>query len=91
MNRTIAQITSELEAAELLVRGLRTARSEALLAACPHKVGSTFTHERGGEFKVRSVSPAAKGPNVWLHCNYKTTAGKWSQGTRIIDLRVSDA
>ena len=86
--KTITQLTAELEAAEQLVRNLRQQREAALLAACPHKVGDIFTLANGNEFKVSSLAPASKGRGIWLICHYRTSAGKWSHGTKIIEQEV---
>lgn len=83
--RPILQIVAELEAAERLVRELRDERASALVAACPYKTGDIV---KGGELKVRSVSAAAKGNAVWLRCYYKTAAGKWSQGDKIVEQKI---
>ena len=85
--RTIADITAELRAAETLVRTLREERSAALLAACGLKPGDVF--ETGSKkYRVRSLSAASKGNEVWLICDYWTSAKKWSQGTKVVNHKV---
>lgn len=86
---TIAQLTVELHAAEARVRELREQRNAALIAACPVQIGEVFTIGFNKEYKVYSIAPCARGDEVWLHCRYKTTAGKWSQGTKVINQKVA--
>jgi hypothetical protein len=51
-------------------------------------VGDIFTLANGNEFKVSSLAPASKSRGIWLICHYRTSAGKWSHGTKIIEQKV---
>jgi hypothetical protein len=81
--KTIASLTADI--ADLKER-LATARHERgllLVAGCGLKVGDEF--DRGGnQYKVNGISPSENRSEVWLRCHYRTTAGKWSQGTKVV-------
>ena len=85
--RTIADITIELAAAEDLVRALRDERNKALMTACGRKPGDVF-ETNSMKYRVRSISAASKGSEVWLVCDYWTSAKKWSQGTKMVSHKV---
>jgi hypothetical protein len=87
MTKTIIQIEAEIEATQTLLRNLREERSDALIAACPHKVGDVFT-TNGREYRVQKVSPGAKGATVYLHCFYKVASKRWSIGTKLVSHEV---
>ena len=81
--RDINMINTELEAANALLQALRLEREQALIAACPYKVGEEFK-TAGNTYKVCRVNAAAHGNNVWLTCLYMTGAKKWSRGTKLV-------
>jgi hypothetical protein len=87
MTKTLDQIETELAAAETLIRTLRGEREAALTAACPHRVGDTFS-AGGREYRVQKVSPGGRGRTVYLHCHYRTSAKQWSQGTKLVSHEV---
>lgn len=85
--RTIAEINAELAAAEQLVKNLRGERDAAILAACPYAVGQEFSTS-GNHYKVVKRTPASSRSEVWLQCLFKTSSGKWSVGTRIVNHKI---
>jgi hypothetical protein len=89
MNIRLTHLNDCIRQAEADLRKCREERNALLIELSGFKPGTEF-EQGGNRYRVRSISAAAKGSEVWLVCDWWTSAKKWSQGTRVVNHQIKD-